>query len=590
MSLTWCIHVGVPFILIQPRQTGKTIGTLTLTVHQLYVGGFNVNMALVTKDNKLLNENVSRIKAIRDLLPDYFIIPNIKTTDNKEGIFYAPLANKYTTFIGNQDKKKASNTGRGPSFISIHFDEFGFIYNISIVHSTITAAQGEHAIIAEEKGYIHCNVYTTTPASLNTESGAYAHDMISKAFNFNEKLIYDQPDKIHLLKFIKQNSLNGFIHGAWSYQQLGKTDEWFHTTIARLNPTPDQIDRDFFNLWKYDSENSIISPEDIKIMKENVIEPIYVENIDIGEDDSFVLNWYITKEEREAYKNKSIVIGLDSSENVGKDFTALVLLDPYTMKVLGQLRCNTSNLIKFSRMLANLLLEFKKSILVPERKSTGIVIIDYVSLILIKNGLNPFTRIFNYIIDDDKKEIPLYKAMEHDKYKKYLGFTTDKNKRTFLYKNTLNKTVSLNKRKMYDTTLVNEMVSLSIINGRIDHSQKGNDDTLIAYLLACWFIYSGKYLNRYNGLEVYELEAEEKENNNVYNGIKHQINQIERQKRNARISVMKNHFQRQIDILKQKLPKEMIEAESRSKLEEKYEEKNKYQNDGLDLFYEYMRG
>ena len=585
MSLTWCIHVGVPFILIQPRQTGKTIGTLTLTVHQLYVGGFNVNMALVTKDNKLLNENVSRIKAIRDLLPDYFIIPNIKTTDNKEGIFYAPLANKYTTFIGNQDKKKASNTGRGPSFISIHFDEFGFIYNIGIVHSTITAAQGEHAIIAEEKGYIHCNVYTTTPASLNTESGAYAHDMISKAFNFNEKLIYDQPDKIHLLKFIKQNSLNGFIHGAWSYQQLGKTDEWFHTTIARLNPTEDQIDRDFFNLWKYDSENSIISPEDIKIMKSNVIEPKYVEKI----NDDFSLNWYITKEEREAYKNKSIVIGLDSSENVGKDFTALVLLDPYTMKVLGQLRCNTSNLIKFSRMLANLLLEFKKSLLIPERKSTGIVIIDYVSLILIKNGLNPFTRIFNYIIENEK-EIPLYEAMEHDKYKKYLGFTTDKNKRTFLYKQILNKTVSLNKTKMYDTTLVNEMVSLSTINGRVDHSQKGNDDTLIAYLLACWFIYSGKHLNRYNGLEVHELESEEKEDNNVYNELKYKINQIERQKRNARMSIMKKHYQRQIDILKQKLPQEIIEAESRSKLEEKYKEENKYQNNGIELFMEYMRG
>ena len=586
ISLTWCMEAGIPYFLIQPRQTGKTIGTLTLTVHQLYVGGFNVNMALVTKDNKLLNENVSRIKSIRDLLPNYFIIQNNKTTDNKEGIFYAPLSNKYITFIGNQDKKKASNTGRGSSFISTHFDEPSYTYNISIVHSTITAAQGAHSVTAQEKGYIHCNVYTTTPASLNTESGKYAHDIISKAVNFNEKLFYDQPDKIHLLDFIKENSANGFIHGTWSYQQLGKTDEWFHETVSKQNSTPDQIDRDYLNLWKYDSENSIISSEDIRIIKNSEIEPKYIETI----NETYALNWYITKEELKEYENKSLIIGLDSSENVGKDFSSLVIVDPYTTKVIGQLRCNTSNLITFSRMIAILLIRFKKALFIPERKSTGITIIDYVCLILIRNNQNPFTRIFNYIIENNKEDIPLYEAMYDDSCRKYLGFTTDKNKRSFLYKQILNKVVALNKEKIYDKTLIREMISLAVINGRIDHSANSNDDTLIAYLLANWFIYSGKNLNRYHGLEVKKLEDEDKKEDNIYNEIKYKINELENLKKKAKISVMKEHYQRQIDILSQKIPKNIIEAESRSLLEEKYKEENKFQNNSLDSFLSYMGG
>ena len=583
ISLTWCVKAGIPIILIQPRQTGKTVSTLSLTTHQLYAGGFNINMALVTKDNKLLNENVSRIKGIRDLLPPYFIFHNVKTTDNKEGIFYAPLSNNYTTFIGNQDKKKAANTGRGPSYISIHFDEFAFVYNIGIVHSTITAAQGDHAKKAEEKGYIHSNIYTTTASSLNTESGEYAHNMISKSLNFNEKLFYDQIDETHLLKFIKGNSTNGFVHASWSYQQLGKTDEWFHETIARLNPTEDEIDRDFFNLWKYDSINSILSRKDMKIIKNSEIDPIYIEEI----NETYFLNWYITKEELKKYENKSLIVGLDSSENVGKDFSSLVIVDPYSTKTIGQIRCNTSNLIEFSRMIASLLLRFKKALFIPERKSTGIVIIDYVSLMLVKNNINPFTRIFNYIIQDDKN-IPLYDAMYDDNCRKYLGFTTDKNKRTFLYKQIFNKAIALNKEKICDKTLIREIISLSVINGRVDHSSKSNDDTLIAYLLANWFIYAGKNLNRYYGLEISKLETEEEKDDNIYNELKHKIEQLEISKRNANISVLKEYYQRQINILSQKLPKDLVEAETRSKMEEKFKEENKFKNNSYEIFLKHM--
>ena len=584
ISLTWCVENGIPILLIQPRQTGKTIGALSLTVHQLYIGGFNISMALVTKDQKLLNENVSRIKAIRDLLPDYFIFPNKKTTDNKEGIFYGPLSNKYSAFIGNSDPRKASNTGRGPSFISIQFDEIAFTYNIRIVHSTITAAQSEHAVSAEEKGYIHSNIYTTTPSSLNTDSGEYTYNMSCRGVNFNEKLFYDQLDKEHLIKFIKENTSNGVVYANWSYQQLGKTDAWLHDRIEKLNLSPDEIDRDFLGIWKYDSENSIISPDDIKKIKESEIEPKHIEKI----DDVFFLNWYITKEEVEEYKNKSIVIGLDSSENVGQDFTALVLIDPYTTKVIGQLRCNTSNIIKFSKILSNILLKFKNSILVPERKSTGATIIDYVSLILIKNNQNPFNRIFNHIANGDvEKDLPLYEAMGNDKYKRHLGFTTTKNKRLFLYKEVFNKCVSLNKENIYDQTLIKEMISLSVIKGRIDHSSNSNDDTLIAYLLAMWFIYSGKNLNKYKGLEIKKLEAEKTNDDNIYKKLKSKIESLERLKRDSKISTLKTYYQRQIDILSQKLPPDTIEIETRSKLEEKFDEERKFNQDSMDNFLTY---
>ena len=37
-----------------------------------------------------------------------------------------------------------------------------------------------------------------------------------------------------------------------------------------------------------------------------------------------------------------------------------------------------------------------------------------------------------------------------------------------------------------------------IVNGRIDHPKGGHDDMVIAWLLACWFIFNGRETGYYD--------------------------------------------------------------------------------------------
>ena len=45
--------------------------------------------------------------------------------------------------------------------------------------------------------------------------------------------------------------------------------------------------------------------------------------------------------------------------------------------------------------------------------------------------------------------------------------------------------------RLNDSTSVNELSGLTMKNGRVDHTDQGHDDLLIAWLLACYFILFG---------------------------------------------------------------------------------------------------
>ena len=45
--------------------------------------------------------------------------------------------------------------------------------------------------------------------------------------------------------------------------------------------------------------------------------------------------------------------------------------------------------------------------------------------------------------------------------------------------------------RLNDSSLIDEICGISMKNGRVDHSEKGHDDLLIAFLLAAYFILFG---------------------------------------------------------------------------------------------------
>jgi hypothetical protein len=146
--------------------------------------------------------------------------------------------------------------------------------------------------------------------------------------------------------------------------------------------------------------------------------------------------------------------------------------------------------------------------LVIERKSTGVVIIDALMIELPSVGIDPFKRLYNTIVQNHHERKTDYERIIKDtryrdesfyiSHKTDFGFATNAQSRGLLYGNVLQNAATNAGHLVKDTTLSTQLRGLVEKNGRIDHDASGNDDLVIAWLLACWFITYGNHLDFYN--------------------------------------------------------------------------------------------
>ena len=502
LALIWSFFNGIDFYLVQPRQTGKTISTQGIASWLTHIGGKGLTMAMYTKDNTLREENVNRLRRIRDILPPYLTHFNkLEDTTNKQRLAYKSLETRYDTFVAQSDVMGADKIGRGGTVPIVHIDESEFFDNIRITYPVLAGTMTAAIKQAKANGLPHGVIITSTAGRLENDSCQYCIEMISKAMPFSESL-YDCENKEKLEELISLNSTNKLLYGQFSYLQLGLTDEWLKDAIARSNASRDVILREYLCIRTSGVDNSVIPIHLLEKIKSSSKDPVKVETV----KNRYIFRWYIDPDIILNDKNRPVIIGLDTSECIGKDFTSLVMLDATDMNVVCTARCNESDLIKLALYIAEFMTKNKNTILVPERKSTASMMIAIICSELRKSGINPWTRIFNMVIqnkyEDNFKDIDITEpGIEEGALKKYLGFSTTgsgETSRSALYTNTLMKAVEMNHSRINDQTLITELASLAQKNGRIDHTASGHDDTVIAFLLASFFIFFGKNLHLYN--------------------------------------------------------------------------------------------
>ena len=508
LATWWSFSNHVTFALTQCRQTGKTFTTNVTTDDTMNFRCHNTEINLLTKDDTLRASTVKDVKEIYEELPPYLNFRKRGDSNNTENFTVVAKNNIFRVHVPQASRKKAANAARGQVSPLFRIDEGPFQTNIEYAFPAAIAAMGAVREEARRKGEPYGILLSHTAGSRDEPSGEYIYEYCRAGADWTDKF-YDAKNSTELEEMVKRHSRGGIsrIYAVFSHKQLGKTDAWVQEQITEGNLKPDEADRDYFNRWTTGRASSPLPPDIIKKLNNSVTCELYTEICKHG----FILKWYIPEKNVPwVIANEPMVIGVDTSDASGGDDISFVGRSVTSGKVLVTGKFNSLNLIIFADFLVDTIVRMPHSTMIIERKSSGSSILDYIIMMLVEKGIDPFTRLFNWVINDPAEHETIYEEFEktmsrrdpkiYDKSKKYFGYATSgggKTSRSDLYSNTLMSLCNVSAGDIYDKDIVEQIKGLVIRNNRIDHPPGGNDDMVIGTLLTQWLLTNGKNLIEY---------------------------------------------------------------------------------------------
>jgi hypothetical protein len=512
MATYWLFFNHVLVLLIMIRQTGKTFGVDHLLTYLINIRLTKTEISYLTKDEKLRGREVDRLKAIELSLPEYLKQRTFRDPGNTEVFKIGSLDNSIKLYVPNRSPKLADLVGRGMTSPITVADEFAYLANSSITIPVMLAATLAAREVAQMKNDPYGNIFMTTSGKRDTPEGRYAYNFMQSCAEWNERLL-DAADEQSLHDLVRKagNGRDLRVNCTLNHRQLGKSDAWLRDRL-RESAQEDQvqIEADFLNRWPSGTTFSPFSQETAEgIRNSEVLDPY----INIDSDDAYAFRWYY-KELEIAGKlfQAPHILSIDPSEQVGQDSIGVVLRNVFTGEVSMAADISEGNLIVFSKWIANFLVKNLNVLLIVERRSMGTAILDYVILFLTNEGIDPFRRIFNQVVQLAEEYPERFKEIQNPfssrenlfiKYKKQFGWSTSGSgatSRTDLYSRTLSAAARMTGSLTRDRALILQILGLEIRNGRVDHGEGEHDDLVIAWLLSYWILSLGKNLKHY-GIE-----------------------------------------------------------------------------------------
>lgn len=508
MSMFWSFFNHIDYLLIQIRQTGKSVSTDSLSSYLMYFSMRNSRMLLMTKDDMLRKENIIRLRKMRSYYPKWLVYDNPNDANNQSELTYHTRGNIYRTAVGQNSEDAANNVGRGASVAVMHGDEGPFTSFIDVTLPAALTAGNAARRDAERNGLPYGNIFTTTAGKIDSRSGGFFyHNYYLNAAPWTESF-YDLENNDELKDTVSKRARGDslLILGEFNHLQLGYTDKWLYESIANAKTNDmEAIDRDFFNRWTSGGISNPLPTEVLEKITKNQREPDHIEIT----RDRFTVSWYVAEEHlKRKLTAQPVILGVDTSDAIGRDDISITFTGAYDLNVLGRIDINQTSLLTAAGFVAKLLIQHPTTILVIEKKSSAQTFIDAAIAMLLNAGQDPLKRIFNRIIHEREVNKRIYeeiektplarRRMEHyEKYRQLFGFNTTGAARDILYGSVLTSAAKRTCDSIYDRTLSGQLKQLVTKNGRIDHSSSGHDDAVISWLLTHWFLMYGNHLGYY---------------------------------------------------------------------------------------------
>lgn len=497
-TLIWSFFNNIDIALLLIRQQGKTVVVAALLVYLMRIL-LDSRTILMTRGSDLRAETINKMKSIRDTLPGYAWSHSKFDLDNTEQFTYVSRKNKLITCIAQNSENSALNAGRGITTARLFSDETAFTKYVRVMLPAALAAGTTARRIAEAEGIPYCNVFTTTPGKRDEPDGAYAYKLFHDGYLWSESLL-DVATRAQLLEIIRKGSKGDrmLIHAPFTHRQLGMTDDDLYWAIANAGGTREEILRDFGLQWTAGSLSSPLTVDEAKMVNDSITDAKHIEIY----PNNYTIKWYYEEHEIKDKMRVKHIIGMDTSDAVGRDNIGLVMINSETLEVAATAIVNESNLVVFANWIGEVMVKYENTILVIERKSSAPAMIDALLYYLPAHGVEPTRRMYNTIVqnrndgDSDLKEF--YKTKRprdetfYEIYRKFIGFVTTGPARRTLYGEVLQTAVRMSGREIRDRNLASELLALVVKDGRIDHKASGHDDMVISWLLAVWFMLNGR--------------------------------------------------------------------------------------------------
>lgn len=301
-------------------------------------------------------------------------------------------------------------------------------------------------------------------------------------------IVENTPDKTNFL-FIQFNHL-----------QLGETDEWFQEAAKKMN-NPLKVRREYLLEWINSNGNSPFDPDDLELIFE-------MSKMNESKAEIYKINKYYNLVVYDEYKGKKpVIIGVDVSGGLGRDNTAVVVVNPETLLPMAFFKSNMIPSDHLKKLLVTLVNKrYPHCILTIENNSVGKPLLD------------------------ELRDTSISRVLYKEKKKKQIdqgpnNFTRKRHREVMEYGHNTNPTTRAQMMEMLESIvhnshqhmaypeLHNELKFLELKNGRIDHNSATHDDCIMAYMGALWIVRYGTGLK---GRGIYYTIQEKLEDEDQY--------------------------------------------------------------------------
>ena len=502
MALLFCLMLNLNVDLELPRQTGKTIGAVSWYLYLYNFGTINAQITFMNKKFDDAKLNLQRLKAIRELLPSYLRMDSayaadgtkLKGKDTVETIQHSINGNRIKTVASARSAANAASLLRGQTTPIIYMDEYAFIPYNNIIYSNMVPAFNTAALNAKKNGAPYGMLITTTPGFLTTNEGIEAFTLKNTATPFSERW-YDL-SRADIENIIASNTNSNFVYIKYTYQQLGKSEEWFRDICILLRKDWDSIRREVLLEWAVSNTNSPFAPEDLETIKGLLRQPI---------NTVLILNKYEWRIYERIDLKYPPIMGVDVSGGYRRDSSAITVIDSYTTKVVAEMNSNFISTPELAMVIFKVVSEWIPNAVVNIERNGGFGASVIARLLQTSIRKNLFYTIKDKVIEERVIGAAIHKRTQ--KTKVYGSDSTKAERETLM--EILRDRVDYHKDKIISPIIYEELCGLEVKkDGKIEHSSNTHDDQVFSWLWALYVYYQGGDLMQNWGITKHTLRTD----------------------------------------------------------------------------------